>query len=186
MPTTFSVKMSTRRSFQRGGGPSSWRGRSPQGGSPGQRCSRIHPMRWRVLASGKPRAAPATCSIRASRAFSSCQIASALASPVAGSASAAASRAAICAASSASLSSSVYSARSSSASGGLANRRALASGRPSQAWSPGRSSPVPTAPPPSPGASRERWRMPRWTRAASVGGPPPARRRPPERAPCRS
>ena len=93
-------------------------------------------MRWRVLASGRPRAAPATCSIRASRAFSSRRIASVLASPVAESASAVASRAAICAASSASRSSSVCSARSSSASGGLANRRAAASVPPASGLAP--------------------------------------------------
>ena len=121
MPTTFSVKISTRRSFQRAAtaGAVVWRfrgaespassanaatgkervgalrageasragvaspprERSPRRGSSGHRLSRIQSIRRRVLASGSPRAAEATSSIRSRRACSSRRIASALASP---------------------------------------------------------------------------------------------------------
>ena len=111
MPTTFSVKISTRRWFQRG--------RS------GHRCSSIQRISSRVLASGRPRAASAACSIRSSSACSRRHSDAASGVPTAAR-SATALTASTWTASSAARSSSVCSARSSSASGGAANRSAAA------------------------------------------------------------
>ena len=114
MPWRFSVKTSTRRSFQRGGASA---GDSPNCGRPGHRFARIQSARRRVLASGRPRERSATCCMRSrSRRSRSGRGAwdttAASAAPV---------RASMCSFSSASISSSSHPPRSSSASGGVRN-----------------------------------------------------------------